>query len=149
MKLFAFLLLALPTIVLGQPARLSATSTKLSPDGGTLVLTATTTYPSQPDALGWAINLPANWTLVAVAGRNLPAVAPDSGATGALEFAYTTVPSDRAEFAVTIRYPAGAGSAAVDSTVYLRAAGKLTTLTPARLELQRSRGKAARREIEP
>ena len=71
-----------------------------------LVLRATAEYQGEPGALGWALALPADWSLVAINGPQAPAIAPAVGSTGTLEFAYTDVPAKRAEFAVIVRYPA-------------------------------------------
>jgi hypothetical protein len=119
-----------------QTATLSANDGSLSPNGGSVVLTATTTYDGAPGALGWSIELPANWTLESVSGTNVPQVSPETGATGTLEFAYTAVPAARAEFTLIVRYPAGAASIDATSTVLVRADGKLTTLKPAAVQLR-------------
>ncbi len=119
-----------------QNASLSSDTAALSPSGGTVVLTATATYDTAPGALGWQIALPADWTLVSVVGPNLPGIKPDVGSTGTLEFAFASVPSSRAEFSVQVSYPANTGSTQATSKVIVRTAGKLTTLTPAPVELR-------------
>jgi hypothetical protein len=79
-----------------------------TPAGGTLTLTGSITYAGlSPTALGFTINLPSGWTLVSTAGTNVPASAPAAGASGALEFAYTTAPANQASFSVVVAYPAG------------------------------------------
>lgn len=118
-----------------QTASLTADSTALSPSGGTVALTATVSYDGEPGALGWAIELPADWSFVGVSGPTPPAIVPDAGTTGTLEFAFTAVPAHRAEFTVLVKYPANARSTAATSTVLVRAGGKLNTLTPAPLQL--------------
>lgn len=117
-----------------QNATLKADTTALAPAGGQVTLTASVSYDGQPSALGWAIALPADWTLVGVAGANVPEISPSTGSTGALEFAYTAAPSSRAEFSVVVRYPAGSTTAKAVPTVLVRANGKLATLTPAPVE---------------
>lgn len=119
-----------------QNAILTANTTTLVPSGGSVVLTATANYDGEPGALGWAIALPANWTLESVSGPNLPAISPEVGTTGTLEFAFTNVPPQRAEFTVIVRYPAGASSATATPTVLLRGGGKLTTLKPAAIQMR-------------
>jgi hypothetical protein len=119
-----------------QSAALSSDTTTLAPSGGTVVLTATTTYDAAPGALGWSIALPAEWTLVSVSGPDVPAISPQAGSSGTLEFAFTAVPAGRAEFTVQVRYPANAESAQATPKVLVRAGGKLTTLTPAPVDLR-------------
>ncbi len=117
-----------------QNATLKADATSLAPAGGQVTLTASVSYDGQPSALGWAIALPADWTLVSVAGANVPEISPAAGSTGALEFAYTAAPAAKAEFSVVVRYPAGSSTAKAVPTVLVRANGKLATLTPAPVE---------------
>jgi hypothetical protein len=135
------LLLALPvalaaSFAFAQTASLSSDTSVLAQSGGTLVLRATTEYQGEPGALGWALALPADWSLVAINGPQAPAIAPAVGSTGTLEFAFTDVPAKRAEFAVIVRYPANAPSTQATPTVLVRSGGKLTTLTPAPVELR-------------
>ena len=118
-----------------QTASLSADTNALSPSGGTVTLTAAVSYEGEPGAIGWAIALPADWSFVSVAGPNVPAIAPEAGTTGTLEFAYTAVPAQRAEFTVTVKYPANARTTSAGSTVLLRSGGKLNTLNPRPVQL--------------
>jgi hypothetical protein len=79
-----------------------------TPAGGNLTLVATIAYPTLvPTALGYTINLPADWALVSTGGPNTPGNAPAAGTTGALEFAYTAIPANQASFTVVVSYPAG------------------------------------------
>ena len=114
----------------GQNASLTSDTQVLAQSGGTVVLRAIAEYEGEPGALGWTIALPADWSLVVVNGPHVPAIAPEAGSTGPLEFAYTSVPANRAEFSVVVRYPANPTSTQATSTVLLRSGGKLTTLTP-------------------
>ena len=132
--LFAVAAFLFATLAFAQTASLKSDTTGLAPDGGTVALTATVSYDAQPGAIGWSIALPADWTLVSVAGANVPEIAPDPGTGGVLEFAYTNVPAGRAEFSLVVRYPAGTTAAKAAPTVLVRSAGKLTTLTPAAVE---------------
>jgi len=127
------------TAAFAQEAKLTADATTLSDKGGVITFTATTSYEQTPGALGWSVVLPADWTLVAVAGTNVPEIAPAPDATGTLEFAYTSPPASSALFIVSVRYPARAASTKVTSTAIVRTNGKLATLTPAAIELKADR----------
>ena len=134
------LVLVFCTATIGFPlpaASLTAEDTSLVPGGGSVALTATVTYDGLPGALGWSIVLPADWSLVSVAGANIPAIAPEAGNSGTLEFAYFTIPANRAEFKLVVRYPAGATAAKAAATVLIRANGKLVTLEPAPVDFGR------------
>jgi predicted dienelactone hydrolase len=133
-RLVAAFFLLTAGFAFAQNATLKADATALAPAGGSVTLTAAVNYDGQPSALGWAIALPADWTLVSVAGANVPEIAPSAGSTGTLEFAYTAAPAAKAEFSVVVRYPAGATTAKAVPTVLVRADGKLATLTPAPVE---------------
>lgn len=124
------------SVAFAQNASLSSDTSVMAQSGGTLVLRATADYEGEPGALGWSIVLPADWSLVAVNGPHAPNIAPEAGSTGTLEFAYTTVPAARAEFAVIVRYPANASSTQATPTVLVRSGGKLTTLTPAPVRIR-------------
>lgn len=135
LRFAAFGLVCSAAPVLAQTATLTANTTDLAAVGGQVMLTASVSYDGEPGAVGWSIQLPADWTLESVSGPNLPAVAPDAGTSGTLEFAYVSVPPYRAEFSIIVRYPAGAKSGVATPTVLLRAAGKLTTLKPQPVQL--------------
>lgn len=126
------------TSAFAQTASLTADHAALAPSGGTIALTATVNYEGEPGAVGWSIALPGEWSLVSVTGPNVPAIIPETGSTGTLEFAYTTVPNARAEFTVLVRYPANAPSAKATPTVLVRAGGKLSTLSPPAVALRGS-----------
>jgi hypothetical protein len=128
-----------------QNATLSSDTTTLAPSGGTVTLTATTSYSDNPGALAWSIAIPADWSLVSVTGPNVPAIAPEAGSTGTLEFAFTSVPAQRAEFIVEVRYPANARNASATPTVLVRSGGKLSTLTPPAIELRAAAGGSTQR----
>lgn len=134
--LVASLAISSAATAFAQSAALSSDTAQLSPSGGTVVLTAATNYDTPPGALGWSIALPADWTLVSVSGPHVPAIVPDAGSSGTLEFAFTQVPAGRAEFTIHVSYPANAGSAQATPKVLVRTAGKLTTLTPAPVTLR-------------
>lgn len=130
LRFAALAVLCAASSAFAQTATLTSETTTLSPGGGQLALTATVNYDGEPGAVGWAIALPADWTLVSVGGPNVPAIAPDPGSTGTLEFAFTGVPAQRAQFTVIVRYPADAKTTTATSTVLVRTGGKLNTLTP-------------------
>ena len=119
-----------------QNAALTADQTNLAPAGGTVMLTASASYEGELGALGWSIALPADWSLVSISGPNVPAIAPEPGASGTLEFAFTSVPAGRAEFSVLVKYPANAQAATATPKVLLRSGGKLATLSPAPVQLR-------------
>lgn len=139
MKRFFLMFVAaiLPAIGFSQTAALTATTNELAPHGGVVQLGAQLTYEGQPGAVAWSIAVPAGWSLVSVSGPNLPAIAPPTGAGGVLEFAFTSVPSGHVDFSILLRYPAGLPAAAVGATAYVRADGKLSTLTPAKVSFRR------------
>jgi hypothetical protein len=128
LRLAGFLFLS--AVGFAQTATLSSDTTNLAAAGGTVILTATANYDGEPGAVGWSIELPADWTLVNVGGPNVPEIKPDDGTTGTLEFAYMSVPSQTARFTVTVRYPANSKTAIARPTVLVRSSGKLNTLTP-------------------
>jgi hypothetical protein len=135
LRLAAFALVCAVAPAFANTATLSADNSTLAPSGGTVAFTATASYEGQPGALGWSITLPAEWSLVSVSGPNVPTIAPAAGTTGTLEFAFTSVPAQRAEFTVLVSYPANAKSTAATSTALIRAGGKLATLKPAPVQL--------------
>ena len=133
-RLVVTFVLGAATAAFAQTASLKADSTALAAGGGSVALTASVSYEGQPAALGWEIALPTDWTLVSVSGANVPEIAPVAGASGTLEFAYTSAPAGKAEFIVIVRYPVGSTTAKAVPTVLVRANGKLATLTPAPIE---------------
>ncbi len=138
-------LFAAASAAFGQTAALTADNTTLAPSGGTVALKATVAYEGTPGAVGWEIALPADWTLVSVSGPNVPSIAPEPGSAGTLEFAYTGVPAERAEFTVLVRYPANTATAAATPTVLVRGGGKLTTVSPPAVQLRAPNIDTARR----
>lgn len=130
----ALLSLVLAATAFAQSASLQADATKLAPTGGTVQLTARLSYEGEPGAIGWSIALPADWKLTQISGPNVPTVAPELGSTGTLEFAFSAIPSGRAEFTISVAYPAGTASAKAVPTVLVRKDGKLATLAPAPVE---------------
>ena len=119
-----------------QNASLTTDTPVLAPSGGTLVLRAAADYADEPGAVGWSIKLPADWSLVSINGPHVPDIRPEAGTTGELEFAFTSIPANRAEFSVIVRYPANSPSTEATSTALIRASGKLATLTPAPVQLR-------------
>jgi hypothetical protein len=114
-----------------QSATLSADLARLSPAGGQLTLTATVTYGDTPGAIGWSVKLPDGWALLTTSGPDLPAVNPDHGAAGTLEWAYTAIPPNRVQFLFAVSYPAQTAlPAEIASTVIVRTQGALKTVAP-------------------
>jgi len=138
-------LFAAASAAFAQTASLTADNTSLAPSGGTVALKAAASYEGTPGALGWEIALPADWTLVSVSGPNVPSIAPDAGTAGTLEFAYTSIPTERAEFTVLVRYPANTATATATPTLLVRGGGKLTTVTPPAVQLRAPNIDTARR----
>lgn len=134
-SLLALAFLALLPWTAAQTAALSADNPHLAQSGGTLALTATLSYEGSPGAIGWSIDLPADWSLVNVAGQTRPQISPEAGTRGTLEFAFTEAPAGRAEFTIVVRYPANAPSFAAKPTVILRQNGQLAQLKPAPVTL--------------
>lgn len=143
-----FVFLALASVLIAEPvAALSSSVTQLAPQGGTVVLTATTSYDNSPAALGWEVVLPPDWSLVGVSGENVPDIAPAKGSTGTMEFAFVSIPTGKAEFALEVAYPPNAAGTTVESSALFRGDGKLTTVRPEPLTItvSASRGRTATR----
>jgi len=119
-----------------QSASFQADAPTLSPSGGVVKLTAYAAYEGQPGALGWSIPLPAGWALVGVEGQNIPEIAPDPTVTGLLEFAYLTVPAQKAEFTVLLRYPAAAKPVTIAPLVIVRTEGRMQQIKPTSVDLR-------------
>ena len=102
---------------MAQTATLTTPTTTYSAAGGSATFTATITYTGlTPSALGWTINIPTGWTLTAVGGTSPPNVSPPLGSTVNLDFAYTSFPTNSAQFTLTVSYPAGlAGNQTITS----------------------------------
>lgn len=138
---FLALFIGLATAILGvaQTATLKADRIWLTASAGTVSLTAAATYDGQPSALAWSVALPEHWSFVDMAGPDVPAVAPAAGATGVLEFAFTTAPANRAEFVIRVRHESNDEPNAIVSSVILRKDGKLTNIAVAPVQFQGGR----------
>lgn len=114
--LFAFLLSALTLAAQTTPTAtldLMADSPNTLTSGGTLTFTATASdYPSDTTALAWAVTVPAGWSYTTGTGE--PNIAPSTGTTVLLEWAYFDVPASSAAFTFQVSYP---GDVIVDSQV--------------------------------
>lgn len=73
--------------------------------GGTATITVELSFPPAAASLGWSTELPPGWSYLS--GSNEPDVAPKSGATGVLEWAWTAPPESPASFSFEVRVPAG------------------------------------------
>ena len=65
-------------------------------------VTHTVEYEGKAAALGVKVTLPEGCSFVAVKGENAPAVAPQAGATGTLEFAWIDIPASGFTFAYVV-----------------------------------------------
>ena len=120
--------------VFGQTASLTASASRITTSTGQLTLTARADYAGlTPSAMGWLITLPSGWSMGALAG-DVPNVTPAAGSTGTLEFAYSSFPTNAAQFTITLIYPAqSAGTVSVGSTFTYRS--PLKTITPSSLSV--------------
>lgn len=139
--LFACLLLGVTPLSWAQSATLVPASTVFAADGGSLTLTATITYSTTPTALGFAVNLPDGWSYASGVGE--PAIRPDAGTTGLLEWAYTSgYGATSSSFTFTVNYPAGQ-PAQVEISASALYRSPLSNLTVASLVLTRSAPQSA------
>ncbi len=106
--------------------------------GGTLTVVNTLAFTGGPASLGWLVTLPAGWSYAGGTGE--PEVKPLSGATGQLEWAWTTIPTSPVTFTYRLTVPAGE---TLDRTLTAQALvreNSLTrTATPAALPLGSAR----------
>jgi hypothetical protein len=75
--------------------------------GGTVTITNTITYVGTATGLGWQVLLPDGWSFASgsdTPGQTKPAV----GATGSLEWTWTTIPASPVTFTYTLNVPANA-----------------------------------------
>jgi len=116
-----------------QTATLTTPTSSYSAAGGQVTLNASIDYSTKtdPTALGYTITLPAGWTMVSVGGLNRPSIVPASGASGLLEFAYTSFPANSVSFSVVVAYPAGlTGNQSLSATAIYRSPLANITVTP-------------------
>ncbi|MBI5770408.1 MAG: immunoglobulin domain-containing protein [Verrucomicrobia bacterium] len=75
--------------------------------GGTVTITNTITYATPPSvsALGWNVLLPDGWSFASTTSGDSP---PQAGDTGALTWAWLTIPASGHTFTYTLNVPAGA-----------------------------------------
>lgn len=109
-----------------QSATLTADRSAASA-GEVVTVTASVTYAGTPGAMGWSVTLPAGWSYVATSGPNVPSIAPQEGATGTLEWAYTDAPAGAARFSFSVKAAGKPGTQQVSGKALLRADGKQTT----------------------
>ncbi len=135
--LFAGLLLPLATWVQAQEATLSSATRKLTGAGDLVTVQATVRYAQTPGAIGWTLECPAAWELVAVGGPNVPEIRPEAKATGVLEFAFTSTPEKSATFEVTVKLPLGVTQTKIQGKAIVRQDSKRVDVTAAPLVLPR------------
>ena len=111
-------------------ATLTASPTAFGATAGQNGFSASIRYAAgvTPTALGFTGNLPEGWAQVSTGGAQAPQIRPPRGATGALEYAYTTSPATPATFTVTVSYPAGLSG---NRTISSSAVDRDTTLVGA------------------
>ena len=114
--------------LMADSAEITTADSKMDPGGGELVLAVRVEYETTPAALGAQLGLPAGWSLISVSGRTPPEIAPQTGTTNRLEFAWTNAPGDQVNFEITVAYPAGAPAVNLSGEVIIRAKGKPTRL---------------------
>lgn len=117
-----------------QSATLTADASTVSA-GSVLTVTASASYSSTPNAVGWAVTLPEGWTFVATTGPDAPQVGPVAGATGSLEWAYASVPANAARFSCTVKTAEKPGPAQLSAKVFLRVDGKQQNVRVAPLQV--------------
>jgi hypothetical protein len=122
--------LAVASVSLAQSATLIPDRAEVGADTE-ITLTASINYAETPSAMGWSIVLPAGWSYVGTRGPDVPAVTPQAGATGTLEWAYTESPASTARFAFTVKASGTPGARPLTAQVLLRTAGQQTTVAVA------------------
>ncbi len=123
------------SIGVSQTANLAADKSAVAVDGD-LTFTASVTYEGTPSAMGWSIVLPEGWTYVSTGGPDLPAISPQAGATGTLEWAYTDSPAGVAHFRFTVKAGGKSGEIPVRAKVLLRSGGKPSSAEAAAVSIR-------------
>jgi hypothetical protein len=122
--------LAAASLGFAQSATLSGDKSSVASDAE-LTLTFSATYAGAPGAMGWSVSLPEGRSYVSTSGSDIPAIAPQAGATGTLEWAHTYAPVGVAHFRFTVKAAGKPGEAQLKGTLLLRAAGKQQTIESA------------------
>lgn len=98
--------------------------------GGIVTISNTFSYSGDANALGWRIDLPTGWSY-AGGGGVVGDVKPAVGATGTLEWAWTSPPTSPVTFTYTLNVPAGEiVSRNLSATALMQVVGSAVT-TPA------------------
>jgi M6 family metalloprotease-like protein len=95
--------------------------------GGTVVVTNTLGYTGTLSSLRWTVTLPAGWTFAASAGND-GHTKPTVGATGQIEWIWTTIPASPFAFTYSANVPAG--------TTGTKNLAAIVTLTPSGTAVQ-------------
>ncbi|MFM1749317.1 MAG: hypothetical protein RLZZ188_2983 [Verrucomicrobiota bacterium] len=96
----------------------------ISPSSSTITIRNTLSFAGTPAGIGWSALIPRGWALVSVAGQ-VGDVAPQTGATDALEWAWTSVPASPVIFSYTLSVPAGeSGPRSIAAFAVVRAGGE-------------------------
>lgn len=103
--------------------------------GSTVTLTNTLTYTGAATSLGWLLTLPTGWSYASGGGTE-GEVKPAVGATGTVEWVWTTPPVNGLTFTCTLNVPAGETAAKALSALAIVRVGatpQTTAVTPGTL----------------
>lgn len=96
--------------------------------GGTVTITNTLSFAGAPSGLGWSVTLPAGWSFAGTTGQ-VGDVGPAAGATGTLEWAWSTVPASPVTFTYRLNVPAGeSGPKVLTATGIVREGGNVIAI---------------------
>jgi hypothetical protein len=97
--------------------------------GSTLLVNSTLTFPAAATGLGWTVTLPAGWSYAGGGGPEGD-VKPSLGATGTLEWSWSTPPTSPVNFSYTLNVPPGETSIrSLGATALVRTATAVQTVT--------------------
>ncbi len=126
---------SLPAVLTVDTTVVAPTATQsVAPPGGyvagsTLLVNCTLTYPGTATGLGWTVTLPAGWSYAGGGGAEGD-VKPSLGATGTLEWSWSTPPTSPVNFSYTLNVPPGETSIrSLGATVLVRSATAVQTVT--------------------
>lgn len=127
-KKFTALLAALLTTTVGFAQSASLTADRPAASAGEVVtIAAAVTYAGTPGALGWSVTLPVGWSYVGTSGPDVPAVLPQQGATGTLEWAFMDAPANAARFSFSVKAAGKPVTQQISGKALVRSNGRQTT----------------------
>jgi hypothetical protein len=104
----------LASMAWAQTAVVTPVETRCSANGGTMTFHVALDYAGKAlRGVGLEVSLPAGWAYQTTFGVDQPEVTPQAGETGAVGWAFVTVPAEGAKFAFVLSYPAGLTEAQV------------------------------------